>query len=375
MSRVLVTASLIVKNEERFLGDCLKSLKGFAEETVVVDTGSTDRTIEIAREAGARVYEFPWTGDFSAARNRALDLSTGEWILYIDADERVRPDTTANLRAQLSSPSHLGYEVLLHPHKGFTPYRVLRLFRNYPSIRFRGVIHENMWPSIEEYQALHGGLIGQSDMMMDHEGYEGDQRRKHERNLPLLLAGVQENPTRVYSWSHMASIYRDLGERELAEKSWRTALDLVRRRRWIVADNIMPYLGLIEMGLTKGADVSDLLAEAIGRFPNNPQLEWMMAHSLMNKSEFIEAIACFERLVVRGKAKNYDYGLACDLRLFDQFAYEAIATCYFRLGRYAESRRYYQLALDQAPEKLEYRVKHSLCARLEAMTADEKARP
>jgi glycosyltransferase involved in cell wall biosynthesis len=374
MNRVLVTASLIVKNEERFLGDCLSSLKGVADETVIVDTGSTDRTREIAREAGARVYEFPWNGSFSDARNRALDLSTGEWILYIDADERVRPESVANLRAELASPAHLGYEVLLHPHKGFTPYRILRLFRNYPSIRFRGVIHENMWPSIQEFQAVHGGKIGKSEMVMDHEGYEGNQKHKHERNLPLLLAGVQEDPGRIYSWCHLANIYRDLEQPELAEQSWRTALALVRSRRATVADDILPYIGLIGMGIDRREDVSDLLREAMSRFPNSPQLEWQMVRSLMEISQFAEAIVWIERLIARGHSKEYNDTLASDLRLFNQFAYEAVALCYFRMGRYAQSRQYYELASQSDPGKLEYRVKHALCSRLEAKSAAQLAR-
>jgi len=369
MSRVLVTASLIVKNEERFLGDCLSSLKGVADETVVVDTGSTDRTREIAREAGARVHEFPWNGDFSAARNRALDLSTGEWILYIDADERVRGGSAQNLRAQLSSPAHLGYEVLLHPRPNFSPYLVLRLFRNYPSIRFRGVIHENMWPAVEEYRAQHGGLIGESDLVLDHEGYEDDPETKHDRNLPLLLAGVKENPYRVYSWCHLASIYRDRKQTELAKEAFEKGLGVARMHPISAPDYIMPYLGVIEIAVNNNEDADDLLAEAFGRFPDNPQLVWWKARSLLNKGEFAEAIGWFERLVVRGKNKDYDYRLSCDLRLFDQFAFEGIANCYFRLGRYAESRRNYELASGYAPEKLEYRVKQSLCYRLETNTA------
>ena len=77
---MLLSAALIVRDEERSLGACLASLKGLADEVVVVDTGSSDRSRDIAAEAGARVYDRPWTGDFSAARNYALDLAQGDWI-------------------------------------------------------------------------------------------------------------------------------------------------------------------------------------------------------------------------------------------------------------------------------------------------------
>ena len=88
---MLFSAALIVKNEEELLEQCLRSLQGLVDETVVVDTGSTDRTQIIAQEYGARLYEFKWRNDFAAARNHALNQVRGEWVLYIDADERVRP--------------------------------------------------------------------------------------------------------------------------------------------------------------------------------------------------------------------------------------------------------------------------------------------
>src|ERR1700722_6294832 len=97
----LLSAALIVKNEEKFLGSCLRSLKGLADEVVVVDTGSTDRTTDIAIAEGARLYHRPWTGDFSAARNEALNLARGDWILYVDAEERVSGGDPELLRAQL----------------------------------------------------------------------------------------------------------------------------------------------------------------------------------------------------------------------------------------------------------------------------------
>ena len=90
MVALLLSAALIVRNEERFLVGCLDSLEGFVDEVVLVDTGSTDATPRIAADRGITVHTFPWADDFSAARNRALDLARGEWILYIDADERIR---------------------------------------------------------------------------------------------------------------------------------------------------------------------------------------------------------------------------------------------------------------------------------------------
>jgi glycosyltransferase involved in cell wall biosynthesis len=83
---------LIAKNEERFLPQCLRSVRALASQIVVVDTGSTDRTVDIAREFGAEVHSFSWCDDFSAARNAALEHATGDWILILDADEELKPE-------------------------------------------------------------------------------------------------------------------------------------------------------------------------------------------------------------------------------------------------------------------------------------------
>ena len=84
-----LSLAMIVKNEEKNLGHCLASVKDLVDEMVVVDTGSTDGTVALAESFGARLGHFPWTGDFAAARNESLRLSTGDWVLVLDADEAV----------------------------------------------------------------------------------------------------------------------------------------------------------------------------------------------------------------------------------------------------------------------------------------------
>jgi tetratricopeptide (TPR) repeat protein len=362
---VLLSACLIVRNEEAFLGRCLGSLGGLVDETVVVDTGSTDRTREIAAAGGARLHDFPWRDDFAAARNYALDLARGAWILYIDADEHIRPAPADRLRAQLGDLSHVGYHVLLHPRPGFTPYWEMRLFRNDPLIRFRGIIHENIWPGIEAFRARRGGKIGWSDLVLDHEGYERDQDRKHRRNLPLLGKALRKDPGKVFSWCHLASIHAALRRPRLAERAWNAALAVARKRRFRLAEDTLPYIALIQVRLAKERSAERLLAEALEKFPQNHQIHWLRGLAHMKTRRFAEAVPWFERLVAAGQSGQIDTTMAYDLRLFDVFSHEALATCHFKLGQYAESRRYYELAAKQDPDKIEYRVKQALCARLE----------
>jgi glycosyltransferase involved in cell wall biosynthesis len=364
MNHILLTAALIVKNEAKFLGECLSSVQHAADEVVIVDTGSTDDTPELARRAGARVYEFPWTGSFSDARNHALDRSNGQWILYIDADERVRRDSVANLRVELANQSFIGLRVLLHPRPRHTAYWSLRLFRNDPSVRFRGIIHESTWPALLEFGARSGGHVGFSKMVLDHEGYETNQEAKHDRNLPLLLKGLEQEPDRVYSWCHLANIYMARQEPDRARDAWDQALAVVRKRGVQAPEDLLPYLEHIELGLRHHQDVSPLLEEASSLFPCSVRLEWLRGRTLMSQGKFRAAIEKFENLIAWGASGTYERWFAHDLRYFGAFAYNGIATCYFRLCDYRRSGYYYDLAAKDEPGNLEYRVKRALCSRL-----------
>jgi predicted Zn-dependent protease len=193
---------MIVKNEQRFLAQCLKSIRGFATQLIVVDTGSTDRTVEIAREFGAEIYSFAWCDDFAAARNAALEHATGDWILMLDADEELPAAQHPKLVADMKSATTIAFRLPLvnagqeNEGRSFIP----RLFRNAPEIFYRGRIHEQVFPSLL-VPAKKWGLktaLGTAEIL--HHGYTKEMvrdRNKVERNLKLLRAAVEEDPADV----------------------------------------------------------------------------------------------------------------------------------------------------------------------------------
>jgi len=354
---VLLSACLIVKNEARFLDRCLRSVSPLADEMVVVDTGSTDATRRIARERGARLHSFAWVDDFAAARNYGLARARGRWILYIDADEWVRPADAPRLRAQLADPGLVACHVLLHPQIDYTPYWELRLFRNDPRIRFRGVIHESIWPGVDAYRAAEGGRIGRSRLVLDHEGYEGDQSAKHRRNLPLLRRRLRADPTDVYCRCHLADIHVAQGEGRLAVRAWSAALEVVRGKTHRRAEDSLPYIGLVQWRLQHGGPVQALLAEGLAGFPGNLHLQWLHASALMRAGRFAEAVSALEQLMESGRAERFDRAMAYDRRLFGAWAQAALATCHWKLGNLTLSRRWFQQAAASEPGAIEYRVK------------------
>ena len=191
---------LIVKNEEHFLAQCLQSVRALAAQIIVVDTGSTDRTVEIAREFGAEIHSFTWCDDFAAARNAALEHATGDWILMLDADEELPATQHPRLLADLKRAATIAYRLPLinvgdeDEGRSFVP----RLFRNLPGACFKGRIHEQVFTSLLD-RAENWGLktaFGSAEIL--HHGYSQQlvqDRNKIARNLKLLRAAVAEDPT------------------------------------------------------------------------------------------------------------------------------------------------------------------------------------
>jgi glycosyltransferase involved in cell wall biosynthesis len=373
VSAPLLSACLIVKNEANSLKPCLESLRGVADEIVVVDTGSTDATKKIARRHGARVYPFRWIGDFSAARNRSLELARGQWILFIDADETIRRGTARGLRSLLKRPGAIAYYVGLAPRPGYTAASKIRIFKNDPRIRFSGVIHEDAARRIYALSAAGAGKIGRTKLIIDHEGYEGDQTAKHTRNLPLLLKAVRRDRPRPINWFHLSQAALALGKTRLADRAAQKGLALVRRTPWMLPESVLGYIGFIERELRHGRDTEVIFEEALRRCPGDPFLHWMRTQQLMKAKRFGEAVPHLMRLI-EWRKKPFEDHFGYDINMFDRYPYPYLATCYFQLGDYAASRRYFALAAKREPENLEYRVKLALSRKLARGKVPKKSR-
>jgi len=194
-----LSVCLIVKNEEKFLGQCLKSVRGVASQIVVVDTGSTDRTVEIAREHGAEIYSFAWNDDFSAARNAALEHAASDWILMLDADEELSADGREKIKTAMNNAAVMAWRLPIvemgREAEGcsFVP----RLFRNAPGLFYVGRVHEQIFTSVEVRRAEWGLENRLGEAVLIHHGYAPElmrDRNKIERNLRLLERAIAELP-------------------------------------------------------------------------------------------------------------------------------------------------------------------------------------
>jgi len=356
---------MIVRNEEHFLKSCLESIKSVVDEIVIVDTGSTDGTKEIARCFGARVFDFPWNEDFSEARNNACDHCRGNWILYIDADEMLRPVNKSYVREILSDREKVAYTVRFHPIVGYTAYYEYRIFRNDPRIRFEGVIHETIVPSVHAVALEDGLQICKCDLTIDHYGYEGAQMYKHGRNLPLLRRQVENDPDRIYLRWQLGVALKGLGDLEGAEKAWMEAIEIIREKKDKSPEDSHPYYDMIKYRYEQGGrELAELVSEAEALFPDNYLIIWTKAVLLMQDHNFEDAVTPFEFLASIDPEKLDSGLLAYNAKLFNELSYEPLATCYYKLGRLKESEKYYSLALECDPKNAEYRTKRQFVSAL-----------
>jgi GT2 family glycosyltransferase len=188
-----VSVALIAKNEERVLGRCLDSLRGAVDEIVVVDTGSTDATKEIARQYGAVLYDFPWIDDFTAARQFALDQATGDWVFWVDADDVVlNADRIKPLAAEAPTEVTGFYwrYVLSRDQAGQPTFQFWRerLVRNDGSFRWAGRVHEVL------VAQRSGETVHSEEVVVEHhpEPDQGRDPSQPGRNLRILEAEYEE---------------------------------------------------------------------------------------------------------------------------------------------------------------------------------------
>lgn len=230
---IRLSQCMIVKNEEANIRQALSWGKGIVWEQIVVDTGSTDKTIEIAEEMGAKVFQFPWNDDFSAAKNFAIEQASGNWIAFLDADEWFPQEEAGKLLPLLKE---------IHPNRMVTAVRAKmlnldqnggilgafcqdRIFRNNVRLRYRYRIHEELyWKGAEKLICLDA----QDRLLILHSGYTREHQTgkgKGERNIPILKKDAEEHPKDGMRQVYLGDAYNITGDKEKALKCYRKVVE------------------------------------------------------------------------------------------------------------------------------------------------------
>lgn len=305
MSKIPVTVCIIAKNEEKHIEECLKHLKKYDLEVVVTDTGSTDRTKEIAEKYADKVVDFPWINDFAAARNFCASHASNNWIIAIDCDEYVNSLDVRILRILMQKfPRHSGVlriKNLVPGNDGSTGYvtdDVPRMYnKNYYHFRF--AIHEQICfkETVKQEEMVDAFLI---PMEVIHHGYiltGDDMKRKQERNLKLLEESIKNNPTNGYNYFQVGQSNFVIGNIDTAVEAYEKGLSLV-----VDTDNA--YVPELIMSLSKAYRAKGRVKDAVAILEkykdiyDTAKFYYTYATMLKEDKQILKALAVYIKVTV-----------------------------------------------------------------------------
>ncbi|MEH1959912.1 MAG: tetratricopeptide repeat protein [Nostoc sp.] len=339
---------MIVKNEAATLPKCLNSVRKVVDEMVVLDTGSIDRTPNIAQQLGAKVYHFKWCNDFSAARNAALKYVTGDWILVLDADETLTPTIVPQLREAIARDEYLLIN-LVRQEVGAeqSPYSLVsRLFRNHPDIRFDRPYHALVDDSVsailtKEPHWQVGYLPG---VALLHTGYQKSaiaQNNKYAKAATAMSGFLATHPDDPYVCSKLGALYVETGKISQGMELLRRGIS-VAEENYDILYELHYHLGIAYSRLQKSPQAISHYQAAI-KLPIYPMLKLGAYNNLGN---LLKAAGDFN-----GAKTAYATTLKIDPTFV--FGHYNLAMTFKALGLFTDAIAYYQNAIELNPNYAE----------------------
>lgn len=317
MSKVPVSVCIIAKNEEKFIEDCLKHLKPFGMEIIVADTGSTDRTKEIAQQYADKVVDFEWVKDFSAARNYCASFASNNWILALDCDEFVNSIDIRILRILMQKyPRRTGVirlKNITRDDKGELGYRNddVPRFYNKNFYHFQFSIHEQLRLKDESKadEPIDAFLL---PMDVVHHGYALDEetmKKKQVRNLELLYQELETTPDKGY-------IYFQIGQSELTLYGAERAVEAYEKGLALIPDMDRNYVPELIMSLANSyvdaGRIPDALALMDKYAPQIDTAKFVFTHAnvLWEADQILKALGNYIKVTTMKDANELGGGLA-----------------------------------------------------------------
>ncbi len=336
-----ISLCIICKDEEDKIERCITSVSKIVDEAIVIDTGSTDNTIAIAKRNGAKVYEMKWEDDFSKARNFALNKASGDWIIFLDADEYMMEQSIAHIREviQIGEDEKKDYsicEILNEGENGYTScFKTIRIFKHDSNIYYQGSIHEKL---VHKKRPLEG--IDHSDKIkILHDGYlesEIARKKKSERNGRLLLKELEKQPDSSNIHFYLMENYKLMkdnektlyhGNKVLEYKN--SDLDGVYE---VTYTHILDICKDIEITNEK---VEEYYREAIKSNPYYPDYEYRYAVYLYHKGYMELCIEHLEKCTE--KMEKYKGNAASTIMTQILEIWRILGECYIAVGRQGEA--------------------------------------
>ena len=286
-----ISCCMIVKNEETFLDQCLKSVKDYVDEIIIVDTGSTDTTVDIAKRYTEKVYVHPWEGDFSKARNQALSYAAGEWIFQIDGDEELVAGSGEKLLQTVREAGDADAVLvnIISTYSGGKKkarHNFERLFRNNGVIHYEGIVHNRV---------VNARRIIASKIELMHYGYDVEEKTAYEKYLrttALLKKQIEENPDDPMPHHYLGTSYLTRGMNEKTAEESILAINLAEAQNnthpLFIWSHYNAAIAFFRMGNLEQARFYSL--RALDKFPKHLDSYYTLAMAAAEKKEWEEVL-------------------------------------------------------------------------------------
>ena len=318
--QIRISACVITKDEEKNIQRWLDCMKKLADEFIVVDTGSTDRTVEIVRENGIEPYHFFWTDDFAEAKNYAIERATGDWIVFLDADEYFAVPDLPKVRKAMETcekqmPNVAAIQTPLlnidadHAGQILSQAVMIRIFRRHPQIRYEGQIHEML-----EFSKMGGTLANLNEVVIYHTGYSASIiRTKLERNLAMLRQHEAEHGEEPDNDIFFADCYWGLGDKEMALRYALKATFNPNRRKRLGGEESRLLIAALNQLHHPVYEIEAAVQDAVDTYPEIAEFHLLQGTMYFHLYRYPEAEKSFERGFFvyenRGKLKVNEQGL------------------------------------------------------------------
>lgn len=303
-----ISVCLIAKNEEKHIDECLKRLQPYGFEIVLADTGSTDRTVELARKYTDRIYHFDWCGDFSAAKNFAMQKASHDWILSLDCDEYAEVIDQKGLRKCMEShPRHAGRILIRNrfTEDGRTSYEQVRVSRfvNRRYFHFEGVVHEQLVPTAASDlrnttpDTAPVKYVYSAPITVLHVGYDGtedEMREKSKRNITLLEKELETYGADPYTYYQLGQSYRKLHDFETALRYLDLGLSMDVDPALDYVQNMVESYGYTLLDLKRNQDALGLI-DIYDEFATRADFVFLIGLIYMNNGFLDQAINEFKK--------------------------------------------------------------------------------
>ena len=323
-----ISLCMIVKNEDKVLDRCLNSVKNKVDEIIIVDTGSVDKTLEIAKKYTDKVYNFDWIDDFAAARNYSILQATGDYILILDGDEYF--DSEADLKKDISEQCDYYIVTIknLLSNNHIYSHMAIRLFARHTGLLYKNRLHEHLDIEERENHLVRGKL----DSILFHTGYKNEtmeEKDKKERNFPLMLREVKENPN-GYNLFNMGKIYMGRGEYKEALKYFQKSYPKSTNKMY--QPELLNRLAETLEYLNQPIEALKILTDAVEIYTDDTDLLNALAKSYIQQGYYKDAEKTLHQCLEIG-----DKGVAVTEGSGSYLAYFLLSELYEKQGRIMDS--------------------------------------